>query len=90
MLPLTFLGVAVLASLDRMPKQWRRLPVLTELARLAVDSRRILFAPGTAVPLLLLSILSHALAAGARVLADLARQPDRATVLVRGARKRGS
>ncbi len=65
MLPLTFLGVAVLASLDRMPKRWRRLPVLTELARLAVDSRRILFAPGTAVPLLLLSILSHALAAGA-------------------------
>ncbi len=65
MLPLTFLGVAVLASLDRMPKRWRRLPVLTELARLAVDSRRIFFAPGTAVPLLLLSILSHALAAGA-------------------------
>ncbi len=65
MLPLTFLGVAVLASLDRMPNRWRQLPVLAELARLAVDSRRILFAPGTAVPLLLLSILSHALAAGA-------------------------
>jgi uncharacterized membrane protein YbhN (UPF0104 family) len=65
MLPLTFLGVAVLASLDRMPNEWRQLPVLAELTRLAVDSRRIFFAPGTAVPLLLLSILSHALAAGA-------------------------
>ncbi len=65
MLPLTFLGVAVLASLDRMPNGWRQLPVLAELTRLAADSRRIFFAPGTAVPLLLLSILSHALAAGA-------------------------
>ena len=64
-LPLTFLGVAVLASLDRMPNGWRQLPVLAELTRLAVDSRRILLAPGTAIPLLLLSILSHALAAGA-------------------------
>ncbi len=65
MLPLTFLGVAVLTSLDRMPNGWRQLPVLAELTRLAADSRRIFFAPGTAVPLLLLSILSHALAAGA-------------------------
>ncbi len=63
MLPLTFLGAAVLASLDRMPDRWRRLPVLRDLARLAVDSRRVLFAPATAIPLLLLSILSHALAA---------------------------
>ena len=65
MLPLTILGVSVLASLDRMPDRWRRLPVLRDLARLAVDLRRVLFAPATAIPLLLLSILSHALAAGA-------------------------
>jgi uncharacterized membrane protein YbhN (UPF0104 family) len=39
------------------------LPVLRDLARLAVDSRRVLFAPATAIPLLLLSILSHALTA---------------------------
>ena len=64
-LPLTFLGVSALASLDRMPDRWRRLPVLRDLARLAVDLRRVLFAPATAIPLLLLSILSHALAAGA-------------------------
>ncbi len=64
-LPLTVLGASVLASLDRMPDRWRRLPVFRDLARLAVDSRRVLFAPATAVPLLLLSMLSHALAAGA-------------------------
>ncbi len=64
-LPLTFLGAYVLASLDRMPDRLRRLPVLRDLARLAVNSRRVLFKPATAIPLLLLSILSHALAAGA-------------------------
>ncbi len=65
MLPLTLLGAAMLASLDRMPARWRRLPVLRDLAGLAVGTRRILLAPGTAAPLLLLSVLSHALAAGA-------------------------
>ena len=64
MLPLTFLGVSVLASLDRMPDRWRRLPVLGDLTRLTADSRRVFFVPATAIPLLLLSILSHALAAG--------------------------
>ncbi len=63
MLPLTVLGASVLASLDRMPDRWRQLPLLKDLARLAVDSRRVLFAPATAIPLLLLSILSHALTA---------------------------
>ncbi len=64
-LPIAIAGMAVLAFLDRMPDRWRRLPLLEDLARLATDSRRILFAPATAVPLLLLSMLSHALAAGA-------------------------
>jgi uncharacterized membrane protein YbhN (UPF0104 family) len=64
-LPLTILGASVLASLDRMPSRWRQLPLLRDLARLAADSRRVIFAPATAIPLLLLSILSHALAAGA-------------------------
>jgi uncharacterized membrane protein YbhN (UPF0104 family) len=65
MLPLGFLGALVLASLDRMPRRWRQLRLLDELVCLAKDSRRVLFAPATALPLLLLSILSHALAAGA-------------------------
>ncbi len=65
MLPLTFLGTSVLASLDWMPERCRRLPVFGDLARLAANSRRVLLAPATAIPLLLLSILSHALAAGA-------------------------
>ncbi|MEE9210881.1 MAG: lysylphosphatidylglycerol synthase transmembrane domain-containing protein [Kiloniellales bacterium] len=65
MLPLGFLGALVLASLDRIPDRWRRLRLLDDLARLAKDARCVLFAPGTALPLLLLSILSHALAAAA-------------------------
>ena len=63
--PIAVLGIIVLASLDRMPKGWRRLPLLKDLVRLARDSRRIFFTPGTALPLLLLSILSHVLAGGA-------------------------
>ncbi len=64
-LPITIAGMAILAFLDRMPDRLRQLPLLKDLARLATDSRRVLFAPVTAVPLLLLSMLSHALAAGA-------------------------
>ncbi len=64
-LPITIAGMSILAFLDRMPDRWRQLPLLKDLARLATDSHRVLFAPATAVPLLLLSMLSHALAAGA-------------------------
>ena len=63
-LPLAVLGIAVLASLDRLPDNWRHLPVLKDLVRLARDSRRTFLAPRTALPLLLLSVLSHVLAAG--------------------------
>ena len=63
MLPLALLGVAVLASLDRLPERWRRWRLLRDMGRLAADARRIFLAPGIALLLLLLSILSHALAA---------------------------
>ncbi|MFQ6017017.1 MAG: lysylphosphatidylglycerol synthase transmembrane domain-containing protein [Kiloniellaceae bacterium] len=63
MLPLTLLGTAFLAALDRLPGHWRRWRPLREVARLAADSRRILLDPPAAIPLLVLSILSHVLAA---------------------------
>ena len=64
-LPLAIAGVLALTALDRLPERWRRLPGLTEAARLARDSRRVFLAPAKALPLLLLSMLSHGLAAAA-------------------------
>jgi uncharacterized membrane protein YbhN (UPF0104 family) len=64
-LPVAVAGVLVLTALDRLPERWRRLPVLAEAARLARDSRRVFLAPNKALPLLLLSMLSHGLAAAA-------------------------
>lgn len=62
-LPVAVLGVAALALLDRMPETWQHLPFLKDVARLARDSRRVFLTPRTALPLLLLSVLSHGLAA---------------------------
>ncbi len=64
-LPLAVAGVLALAALDRLPERWRRAPPLREAARLARDSRRVFLAPANALPLLLLSMLSHVLAATA-------------------------
>ena len=64
-LPAAVAGILVLASLDRLPARWRRASVLKEATRLARDSRRVFLAPTKALPLLLLSILSHGLAAAA-------------------------
>ncbi len=64
-LPVAVAGVLALAALDRLPERWRRAPPLREAARLARDSRRVFLAPATALPLLLLSMLSHVLAATA-------------------------
>ena len=75
-LPAAVAGILILALLDRMPERWRRLPVLKEATRLARDSRRVFLAPGTALPLLLLSLLSHGLAAGAVYAFALGLQAD--------------
>ncbi len=64
-LPVAVAGVLVLTALDRLPAGWRRAPVLKAAARLARDARRVFLAPATALPLLLLSMLSHGLAAAA-------------------------
>lgn len=70
-LPVAFLGAGMVGTLDRLPERWRRWRLLRDLARLATDSRRVFFSPGIAVPLLLLSLLSHALlATAAYVLAE--------------------
>ncbi len=64
-LPVAVAGVLMLAALDRLPERWRRAPGLEKATRLARDSRRVLLAPAKALPLLLLSMLSHVLAAAA-------------------------
>jgi len=64
-LPAAVAGVLALTALDRLPARWRRISVLEKATRLARDSRRLFLAPATALPLLLLSLLSHALAAAA-------------------------
>jgi hypothetical protein len=64
-LPVAVAGVLALAMLDRLPERWRRAPVLEKATRLARDARRVFLAPATALPLLLLSVLSHGLAAAA-------------------------
>ncbi len=64
-LPVAVAAILALAALDRLPARSRRAPVLEKATRLARDSRRVFFAPATALPLLLLSMLSHALAAAA-------------------------
>ncbi len=64
-LPVAVAATLALAALDRLPARWRRAPVLAKATRLARDSRRVFLAPATALPLLLLSMLSHALAAAA-------------------------
>lgn len=63
MLPLTLFGVAVLASLDRLPNAWRRWRPLRDLVELAGDSRRIFFNLPAGSLLLMLSLISHLLAA---------------------------
>ena len=62
-LPAAVAGVLALTALDRLPARWRRAPVLEKATRLARDSRRVFLTPATALPLLLLSVLSHGLAA---------------------------
>ena len=70
-LPLAFFGAGMVGTLDRLPERWRRWRLLRDLARLATDSRRVFFSPGIAVPLLLISLLSHTLfATAAYVLAE--------------------
>ena len=64
-LPMAVAALLALAVLDRLPARWRRAPVLEKATRLARNSRRVFLAPATALPLLLLSMLSHALAAAA-------------------------
>ena len=64
-LPLAVAGILALAALDRLPERWRRARPLREAARLARDSRRVFLEPANALPLLLLSMLSHVLAAAA-------------------------
>ncbi len=64
-LPVAVAGVLVLAALDRLPARWRRVPWLEKATRLARDSRRVFLSPAKALPLLLLSMLSHGLAAAA-------------------------
>ena len=64
-LPAAVAGVLALAMLDRLPARWRRGAVLEKAARLARDSRRVFLTPAKALPLLLLSLLSHGLAAAA-------------------------
>ena len=64
-LPAAVAGVVALAMLDRLPARWRRGAVLEKAARLARDSRRVFLTPAKALPLLLLSLLSHGLAAAA-------------------------
>jgi uncharacterized membrane protein YbhN (UPF0104 family) len=64
-LPVAVAGVLALATLDRLPERWRRISALREAARLARDSRRVFLTPAYALPLLLLSMLSHVLAATA-------------------------
>jgi len=62
-LPLGLLGVAVLASLDRMPSSFRKWRVAGVLFRLAADIRRLFFSPARALPLLIMSIFGHFLSA---------------------------
>ncbi len=64
-LPAAVAGVLELTALDRLPARWRRISVLEKAMRLARDSRRVFLSPATALPLLLLSLMSHALAAAA-------------------------
>ncbi len=62
-LPAAVAGVLALTALDRLPARWRRAPVLEKATRLARESRRVFLTPATALPLLLLSVLNHGLAA---------------------------
>ena len=62
-LPAAVAGVLALTALDRLPARWRRGSVLEKATRLARDSRRVFLSPATALPLLLLSLLSQGLAA---------------------------
>ncbi len=64
-LPVAVAGVLVLTALDRLPARWRRVAVIDKATRLARDSRRVFLTPAKALPLLLLSVLSHGLAAAA-------------------------
>ncbi len=64
-LPIAVAGILVLTALDRLPERWRRASVIEKAMRLARDSRRVFLAPAKAMPLLLLSMLSHGLAAAA-------------------------
>jgi len=64
-LPMAVVGVLVLTALDRLPARWRRVSVIEKAVRLARDSRRVFLRPAKALPLLLLSMLSHGLAAAA-------------------------
>ena len=64
-LPAAVAGVLALTALDRLPARWRRGAVLEKATRLARDSRRVFLTPAKALPLLLLSLLSHGLAAAA-------------------------
>ena len=64
-LPIAGAGVLALTALDQLPGRWRRYSVIEKATRLARDSRRVFLIPAKALPLLLLSILSHGLAAAA-------------------------
>ncbi len=64
-LPVAAAGILALVMLDRLPDRWRRGSVLEKAAPLARDARRVFLFPATALPLLLLSMLSHGLAAAA-------------------------
>jgi hypothetical protein len=64
-LPAAVAGVLALTALDRLPARWRRVSVIEKAMRLARDSRRVFLKPAKALPLLLLSLLSHSLAAAA-------------------------
>lgn len=61
--PLVMLGIGLAACLDRMPETWRKWRAARGLVRLAADTRRIFIAPTVLAPLLLLSLVSHGLAA---------------------------
>jgi uncharacterized membrane protein YbhN (UPF0104 family) len=62
-LPLTLLGVVVLTTMDRLPNAWRRWRAMQDLVELAGDGRRIFFNLPTGSLLLVLSLISHMLAA---------------------------
>jgi uncharacterized membrane protein YbhN (UPF0104 family) len=62
-LPLTLFGVAVLATLDRLPNAWRRWRPLQDLVELAGDGRRVFFDLPAGSLLFALSLISHTLAA---------------------------